>query len=197
MEGKFFRITLLRHGETIANERLLYSGATDVPLSPHGIQGILDLKRAGTYAGLDVAAFYTSGLQRTEETLRLIFGDRAHEQADGLREMNFGRFEMHSHEELKDSPAYQAWILDQTGLVACPGGESDRGFRQRVYLAFERIVQKQQDALIVCHSGVIARLMAHCFPDDPRRYYDWQPSTGRGFTAEFSGRHARLWTPVP
>ena len=69
------------------------------------------------------ARYYTSGLLRTEQTLEAIYGPVAHQQLPGLREMNFGDFEMKSYQELKDTAAYQAWITDVEHNV-CPNGES-------------------------------------------------------------------------
>ncbi|MDD2429615.1 MAG: histidine phosphatase family protein [Eubacteriales bacterium] len=197
MKEQVFRITLLRHGETAANEQGLYCGVTDVPLSPKGIEGILSLKRLGTYAPLGKAVRYSSDMRRTNETLQWILGEGPQERAADLREMSFGLFEMRSYEQLKNLPAYQAWITDRTGLLACPGGESDRQFRQRIYAAFDNIMRNEQDALIVCHGGVIARLMAHHFPDDARQYYDWQPRAGQGYTISFSKNTALTYTPLP
>ena len=113
------RLTLLRHGETEANRRRLYYGATDLPLLPESVRALRERADSAPAA----SRYYTSGMSRAEQTLEAIFGPVPHEILPGLREMNFGAFEMQSYEQLKDDPAYQAWIQD-VEHNRCPGGES-------------------------------------------------------------------------
>ena len=85
------KLTLLRHGVTEGNLRRLYYGATDIPLLPQGRQALRRAKETGVYP--TAGHYYTSGLGRTEETLRLLYGDVPHEKLPGLREMDFGCWE--------------------------------------------------------------------------------------------------------
>lgn len=113
------KLTLLRHGETDGSRRDLYYGAADIPALPESLAALHENAAAYPRA----ARYYTSGLLRTEQTLEAIYGPVAHQQLPGLREMNFGDFEMKSYQELKDTAAYQAWITDVEHNV-CPNGES-------------------------------------------------------------------------
>ena len=98
------KLTLLRHGETDGSRRDLYYGAADIPALPESLAALHENAAAYPRA----ARYYTSGLLRTEQTLEAIYGPVAHQQLPGLREMNFGDFEMKSYQELKDTAAYQA-----------------------------------------------------------------------------------------
>ena len=71
------KVTLIRHGKTEANERSLYCGSTDLPLSPAGREELRGLR-------YDVPSvrFATSGRKRTEETLALLFGEQPHTVID-------------------------------------------------------------------------------------------------------------------
>ena len=109
------KLTLLRHGETDGSRRDLYYGAADIPALPESLAALHENAAAYPRA----ARYYTSGLLRTEQTLEAIYGPVAHQQLPGLREMNFGDFEMKSYQELKDTAAYQAWITDVEHNV-CP-----------------------------------------------------------------------------
>ena len=181
-------IHIIRHGRTFANTNGLYCGSTDVSLSETGIREILEYKEKGIYPEAEL--FITSGLKRTVETLRLIYGDVGYIAVPGLREYNFGEFEMHSHYELENRHEYQAWIADETGDVYCPCGESRTGFCERVGQGLNEALEvierrKASSAAIICHGGTIMAIMHILFPDD-RKYYEWQPGNGLGYTLQYT-----------
>ena len=99
---------LLRHSLTEANERRLYCGWTDLPLSPGGQALCRDARAARPLP--DCGHYVTSGLRRTEETLFLLTDHTPTLTLPDLREMHFGRFEMHSYEELKDDADYRRFL---------------------------------------------------------------------------------------
>lgn len=117
-------IHLIRHGITEGNLKSWYYGREDLPLSEIGIKTIEDLATKGGYPKADETAFYTTGLTRTEQTFKLIYGEAQHKQIPLLQEMDFGEFECKTYEELKDHPGFIAWVDDSIGDVAFPGGES-------------------------------------------------------------------------
>ena len=171
------RLILLRHGQTEANERRLYCGSSDPELSPAGREALLRL-RAERPIDTTGLVRITSGMRRTDETMRILF-DCAPDCTDfSLKEIDFGAFEGMDYERLKSVPEYQRWIADASGDLAPPGGESARAFRARVIAATERLTE---DSLIVTHGGVIAALMAHWFPEEARNRWDWQPDFGHGY----------------
>ena len=187
------KLHLLRHGMTIANERRLYCGWSDVGLTEAGRQQMLRLKESCEYPDSAGCEIITSGLRRTDETLQLIYGRKADRTVPELREMHFGRFEMHSYEQLKDDAQYQAWIMDESGTVCTPDGESSAGFQARVCAAADAI---RHDAIVFCHGGVIAAVMQHFFPEEGKNLYQWQPSYGCGYTLIFEGEKAE-YRPIP
>lgn len=170
------KVILIRHGKTEANERHLYCGGTDIPLSS---EGRAELK-AGCY-GVPCARFATSGMKRTEETLALLFGEKPHIVLDGFREVDFGEFEMHSYEELKGSAAYQEWITGDNEKKVPPGGESGEAMAARVAAAWKTLEQTDEDWVLVTHGGVIAAIMEMCFPEKGKNRYQWQPKPGGGY----------------
>lgn len=169
-------VYLIRHGKTEANEKHLYCGSTDIPLSA---RGVAELKKRVYH--MENVRFITSGMQRTEQTLELLFGNVPHRQEPRLREMDFGSFELRGYEELKDDPAYQSWISGDNDENVTPGGESGAQMRQRALAAFAELCACGQDLVIVTHGGVIAAIMAHLFPCEGKNRYDWQPEPGCGY----------------
>ena len=177
-------IHLIRHGKTLANEKRLYCGETDLPLSEGGAEEITSLKTLGIYPPADI--FFTSGLLRAEQTLDIIHGEVQREAVSGMAEFRFGLFEMKSYDELKGREDYQAWISDETGDYQCPGGESKNQFEKRAIGAFHDIegeIRRRdgRSAFVSCHGGTVASIMEHLFPNT-QNFYEWQPKPGRGYT---------------
>lgn len=173
------RIYLIRHGNTEANEQHLYCGSTDLPLSERGRTALQTLKQG--YSGIQDVQFVTSGMLRTEQTLEILFGDVPHRCEPAFREMDFGAFEMHSYEQLRDVPEYQQWITGDNEANIIPGGESGVLMKARVLEAFSDLLKSQQDVVVVTHGGVIAAIMEQMFPNEGKHRYQWQPRPGYGY----------------
>ena len=99
-------IILIRHGKTIANEQHLYCGSTDLSLSEAGRNAL----QGKTVEVPENCRYFSSGMKRANETLELLFGPVPYEICRELREVDFGSFEMKSYDQLKEDPAYIAWI---------------------------------------------------------------------------------------
>ena len=173
-------VVLIRHGKTVANEKHLYCGSADIPLSGEGREELAE--RRDLYERFSPYRMITSGLLRTDETLEILFGKCEHERDSGFAEMNFGDFEMKSYEELKTDPRYIEWISSDGGMkLRTPGGESGEDMLRRAIPAFERVRKDGRDTVIVTHGGVIAGIMAYLFPGEGKNRYEWQPECGGGY----------------
>ena len=177
-------IYLIRHGKTEANEKRLYCGSTDLSLSAAGREELLGMRY-----DITPARFVTSGMKRTEETLRILFGTVPYSVDSRFREVDFGDFEMKSYEMLKDDPAYQAWLTGDNEGNGPPCGESGAQMTRRVLEALREI---PDGTALVTHGGVIAAIMANMFPQEGKHRYQWQPQNGRGY--EISGS---IYRPIP
>ena len=166
-------IYLIRHGKTKANEKHLYCGSTDLPLSDAGKEELRSV-----YYDIKNLRFLTSGMKRTNETLRILFGDVPYEVDPRFREVDFGIFEMQSFEQLKDTPEYQAWLTGDNDVNIPPNGESGVQMKARVMEAFSEI---KEDTCVITHGGVIASIMEHLFPREEKNRYQWQPKPGHGY----------------
>ena len=169
-------IYLIRHGKTEANEKHLYCGSTDLSLSVAGREELQNIRY-----DIKNVRFITSGMKRTNETLKILFGDVPYEVDERFREVNFGIFEMNSYDQLKDTLEYQAWLNGDNEANIPPQGESGVQMKERVLEALSEI---KDDTCIITHGGVIASIMEYLFPNEGKNRYQWQPKPGCGYTIE-------------
>ncbi|MBR4290585.1 MAG: histidine phosphatase family protein [Oscillospiraceae bacterium] len=96
----------------------------------------------------------------------------------------FGIFEMHSYEQRKDDPRYQAWITGDNNANIPPEGECGQQMTNRVLVGFSKI---RENACIITHGRVIAAIMEHLFPNEGKNHYQWQPENGAGWIVDEKG----------
>ena len=88
---KGYRISVLRHGMTEANEKGIYIGRTDMPLSGKGAADLAAKMDEFDYP--TVHRVYSSPLKRCTETADILFPHTEICTVDDLRELDFGEFE--------------------------------------------------------------------------------------------------------
>jgi alpha-ribazole phosphatase len=182
------KLILIRHGKTEANEKHLYCGSTDLPLSEVGKAELTERKNTVEYPSIKGFRILTSGMRRCEETLSILYADIPHETDPAFREMDFGAFEMRSYEEMKNDPDYIAWIIGDNEANITPGGESGNLMTVRVLEGLKRLIADGRDTLIVTHGGVIAAIMADIFPGEGKNRYEWQPKPGGGYVIDITDK---------
>lgn len=190
-------LILLRHSLTEGNERRLYYGWTDLPLSPAGRRLARELAASRPLPACET--YITSGMRRANETLQLLTGRKPDAMLSDLREMNFGAFEMRGHWALMEDADYRRWLESRAGAgdMPCPGGESPKQFEARVLRGGAALLAMNwQTALAVVHGGCIAKLMAHWFPGEAKGFYDWQSEPCRGWRVTFEGNAPIGFEPI-
>ena len=105
-------------------------------------------------------------------------------------EVDFGVFEMHTYEELKDRRDYQAWLTGDNMANIPPEGESGNQMTQRVLSALPELLK--EDTVLITHGGVIAAIMESLFPEEQKNRYQWQPAPGRGYAVS-----EKNYRPIP
>ena len=179
---KTYKIHLIRHGLTDANERGLYIGRTDLPLSPAGLNRLLEMKKAGGYP--PARRFFTSPLLRCRQTMEVLYPGSRAEILPGLAECDFGEWDGRSVHELKSDPRFQEWLTGARTDI--PGGEAAEAFQARVTAEFERRVENlmragDTETAVCTHGGVVMMLMAkYALPRQPLQ--NWAGPDGGGFT---------------
>lgn len=176
---------LIRHGKTEANLQHRYCGSTDLPLSEIGRRELSEL-----HYGIEDVRFVISGMRRTEETLKLLFGDVEYETEPAFKEIDFGVFEMGCYEELKDREDYRAWLTGDNMRNVPPGGESGEQMTNRVIQALPGLLKG--NTVLVTHGGVIAAIMDFLFPQEGKSRYEWQPIPGHGYAVT-----GKTYRPIP
>ena len=188
---------LLRHGRTDYNERRLYCGSTDLPLTPGGraeLEALADRRPLPNF-------FLTAdtGMLRTRETADILVPPGPRISLPDLREMDFGRFEGFGYETLRLDPVYIDWITDKSGDFVCPAGESRNGFYDRVRRGFREwmasLPPEAERVCLVCHGGTVCAVM-DSFCEEKRGFYDWQPDNGRGWRIQVQRDPLLLRDPI-
>lgn len=179
-------LVFIRHGATRANAERRYLGRTDEGLSEEGIRELLSYKRQGVYPKAE--RLFTSPMKRCLETAQILYPDLSPTVIPEWAETDFGQFEYKNYEELKEDPAYQAWI-DSGGVLPFPGGESREEFLVRCERGFFRMRgelqrEKSVTAGIIVHGGTIMALLSKYCGND---YYDYQVRNGSGFVCRVKG----------
>lgn len=187
---KSYNLYFIRHGKTKANELSKYCGSTDLSLSKIGVKELEALKVVNNYPEGDI--YFTTGMNRTNETMKIIYPNIQYEVIDGFKEYNFGIFEMKSYEELKFNKSYLSWINDEKGEIVCPNGESKKDYRKRVKETFvnitkDIIAKNISNAVFICHGGTIGTIL-ELFYDNSKNFYQWQPRCGEGYKMVVTGK---------
>ena len=184
-------LALIRHGKTEANEKHLYCGKSNIPLSENGIKELNDIKNSIKYP--EYNKFFSSGAKRANETLEILYSKKVYDEINEFWEYDFGDFEMKSYDMLKENKEYINWITDKDGQVSCPNGESKIQYRERIKEAFNKFIEKCYKegigtVVLVCHGGTIGTIL-EIFYDCSKSFYEHQPACGRGYTLTLEKKH--------
>ncbi len=188
-------VIFIRHLPTPGNEKKQYIGRTDEVLSSGAVTSFhkkremyLKSQKEGKYPPFYPPAemIVASPMKRCVQTAELIYPGQKIVTEPELRECDFGRFEGKTYEELKDDPAYIAW-LESGGVLAFPEGEDQETFRSRCAEGVRRrlqkgITEKKKSIAFVVHGGTIMAAL-HRLAEGEHSFYDWQTGNGRGFLA--------------
>lgn len=184
---KNYRLVVIRHGHTEGNETARYIGKTDIPLSKNGLNEIENIAKEFEYPYVEKV--YSSPTLRCIQTARILFPDTELVTLDGIRELDFGRFENKSVEELIELPEYKEWLkggLDNNAH----GGETIREMIGRTVAAINDILEDMMsmeiyDAAVVTHSGIIMNMLS-CFGLPRMEPMKFACDVGEGYVIAFN-----------
>lgn len=159
---KGYRISVIRHGLTDANEMGIYIGKTDMPLSSKGAADLASKMDEFDYPS--VHRVYTSPPLRCRETADILFPETEIVPVDEFRELDLGEFEGKTVEELLKRDDYKAWLK---GGKDCrpPKGESLEEMTARTYVGLHNIIMDMMESglthcALVTHGGIISNMLA-------------------------------------
>ncbi|NLY87534.1 MAG: phosphoglycerate mutase family protein [Clostridiales bacterium] len=194
-------VYLIRHGHTAGTEQNIMYGATELPITEEGLREIHRMAAQEVYPDPQDAILYTSGMLRTEQTFEAIYGDAEHSVEPLLREINFGKFEMMTIDEILNDDYGKAWLRGEIGEPEFEGGDSIDGFRTRVSQGLREIIQEATERgvdriIAVIHGGVMSYLMQSLFPDAMEDMWEWTPFPGCGYSIELQDDIPVSWGTI-
>lgn len=161
---KGYRISVIRHGQTEANEKGVYIGHTNLPLSQKGAGELCAKMDEFDYPA--VHRVYSSPLKRCTETADILFPCTEISIADDLRELDMGEFENKSVDELINRRDYKEWLRGGRDSRP-PQGESLDEMTARTYTALHNIIMDMMNdglthCAVITHAGIISNMLS-CF----------------------------------
>lgn len=151
------KLTLLRHGETLANRERLVLGRSDVQLTNLGITQAI--KAAEKVSQFPISAIYSSPFYRTIQTASYITKETGIPSIplDGLKEMDSGKMEGMKMDEMQIKyPDYiKNWNVDASNARP-PDGDTMSEVHQR---AWDSVI-----SLLESHASEHILAVTHLFP---------------------------------
>ncbi len=155
------RLFLIRHGETEGESSIRYFGSTDVDLSAEGRDQMAAV--AAGLTGVPADLYLASTLRRSWRAAELLSCGRPVRLERDLREIDFGRWEGLTREEIeaRDPALFADWQSGAAGFDY-PGGEARAAFQERVGRAIDTaLAAPGHTSVAVLHKGVIREIVRH------------------------------------
>jgi broad specificity phosphatase PhoE len=149
------RLVLIRHGETAGQSSIRFHGSSDVELSDEGRVQMREVARELRTEVFDLVV--ASPLRRSWESARILSGGAPVRLEPDFREIDFGRWEGMTREEIEasDPVLYRDW-QQKSADFQFPGGEARAAFRARVDRGLERLRESgAANVLVAAHKGLI------------------------------------------
>lgn len=171
---------IIRHGESLGNQKNLFLGHTDLGLTE---RGHAQAEITGAYLkDVQIDNFYSSDLKRAYETCKHISDKKGMTITThkGLREIFAGEWEGKPFEFLLDNnPSFRIWLNDISN-ACCDGGESVRELKERVENTFVELAKANpgKTLCVVTHATPI-RIMSTVFRSLDLKYVSnmcWVPN---------------------
>lgn len=175
-------LLLVRHGETDWNIQGRFQGQSDPPLNERGLAQARAL--ALELAGEEVAAVYTSDLQRARQTGEILAQSLAAPlRVDPrLREIDQGAWEGMVMEDIRREypEEFERRAADPLAS-APPGGESVRRVQERALEALGEVLHQHphEKVVLVSHGLVLALMRIHLLGLSPSILWETIPPHAR------------------
>jgi len=169
---------LIRHGETQYNRKKRYCSFTDAALNKTGRAQVLSLRDKNRMPRPDV--IFCSCFKRTQQTAQTLFPRRKAVFTSALAELNFGRWEGLSYEQIVsfDKKRYCRWI-DDPYHNRPPQGEKLSDLEKRVMGFLSGILEQYAGKKIVCisHAGPIKIAISDLLNKKIQMFWDIEVGT--------------------
>lgn len=153
---------LVRHGQSVGNERKLFFGCSDHPLTELGCRQAREA--AEKLKTVSFTRCCASDLVRAWDTALICLEGRGvkPEACPALREQDMGRFEDMSWEQVEEPFGLLVErLVDDWFHTTPPEGESPDDMTARVAACVDDIILTGEDTLIVAHNGSLSLILKH------------------------------------
>ncbi len=164
------KLVLMRHGETLFNQRKRIQGWVDSPLTELGRAQAVYSKQYIDQLPFTIDHAFSSTSERASDTLELV-SSLPYERLKGLKEWNFGLLD--GEPEYLNPP-----LSEYDEYFSSHGGESRKQLTDRMNETLLKIMNDpdNQNVLAVSHGGAIRNFERLWCPDDhaliPNRLYN-------------------------
>ncbi len=179
---KVTRLLLVRHAAVDALHHGRFIGSSDVSASTNGLEEVSRL--IPLIDEYSPALCYVSPMLRTVQTKNELqrFSSKKYlfEHDDRLREINFGRWEQKTFQEINQEEPEKLEGWSQYDDFVFPEGESIVSFTGRITELYNDLKQTEaSDVLLVTHGGVIRTMICLALKLPVRNYllFNVQPAT--------------------
>lgn len=181
-------ITFLRHAQTEANEKGVFSGKTDLPISKAGedcarkaAEKLADERFDVIFYGTAKRVLQTADhvLSKLEAVPPIIL------KSEDIREMNFGLFEGMSAAEIQENyPAEWQRYREDWQTFVFPEGEGVEAFYERCSGFIHNVLFEYENnrILIVAHKGFILACVSALLTGDPTDVFTRDIQNGETIT---------------
>ncbi len=188
------RVYILRHGETEGNEKKIFRGRWDLPLSSRGVRQV---ELAGeALAGVGFSQIFTSPLARARQTaaaaVRFTDGPDARVE-ESLVDIDYGVWTRRADDDIARNSAelHRLW-RNAPGKVRFPGGESLADVRLRVVPLLESFTGTEGNVLLVSHRVPIKVMLCQALGLDDSAFWRLKVDTASVSVIELGPGGVRL-----
>ena len=189
-------LVLIRHGQSEWNEKNLFTGWKNPPLTEKGIK---EAELAGEKIknlNIDFSHYFTSALVRAQETGEIILSKLEAENIIKTKSQNLNERDYGDLSGLDKDEARKEWGKDQVHIwrrsfdIAPPGGESLKDTAARVLPYFEEkikpLVEQGNNILICAHGNSLRSLIMSLEEISPDEIVKVEIGTGEPILYSYS-----------
>ena len=165
------KLVLIRHGQSIWNEKNLFTGWKDIGLTKKGINEAKSVGEQIKRIGTKFDAMYTSSLVRAQKTGEIILECISQKEIEiisdqSLNERNYGELTgLNKDQAKKDFGESQVQIWRRSYDIPPPNGESLKDTYERVVPYFIKIILPRllhgENILITAHGNSLRSLVKY------------------------------------
>ena len=189
-------LVLIRHGQSEWNEKNLFTGWKNPPLTEKGLEEAELAGKRIKNLNIDFSHYFTSALIRAQETGEIILNQLEKEKIIKTRSQNLNERDYGDLSGLNKDEAKKEWGEEQVHIwrrsfdTPPPGGESLKDTAERVLPYFEKeikpLVEQGNNILICAHGNSLRSLVMSLEEISPSEIVKVEIGTGEPILFSYS-----------